>query len=202
MDEPIVPDAPAQGCRKFTLGDAMILIVAAALGLAVTRIALPMLVDGLRSIPYHRLRTWSDWWGYLFGQNHFAVSFARFLNMVLLNFVMFLVPACLLMWIKRPRLPLRALIRQTGFAACAAPVMVFVGFLPLALIDLSGTAAQVIGVAAQILLASAPALAWLLLVVTRRASPGLGWLDRLGRILGVVWTACLTAHLVLIRLPY
>ena len=201
MVGPMVANARWPECRKFTLGDAMILIIAVGLGLALARVGLIMLIDALRSIPYARLRTWGDWWSYFFNKNHFAVSFTHFLNMVLLNFLVFLLPASLILRIKQPRPPLRSLIRQTGFVACVAPVTVFLVFLPLALVDLSGGARRLVGVAAQVLLATATPLAWLFLFVTRRWVPELGWIDRLGWILGVAWSACLTAHLVFTWLP-
>jgi hypothetical protein len=202
MSGVMVTDTDRPTCRPFTLGDAMILIITVALGLVVARFALVMMADALRSIPYARLQKWDDWWAYLFGKNHFAVSFARLFNLVLLNFLTFLLPAFLIIRIKPPRPPLHSLIRQPGFLACAAPVAVLLVFLPLALINLAGAAGQVVGVAAQVLLVTAAPVAWLWLVVIRRWSPEPGWIDRLGRISGAAWAACLAAHLVLIRLPY
>jgi hypothetical protein len=177
--------------RRFGLGDAMILIVALALGLALAGPAFMIIADGIRSAPRNHFRTLAG-----------AVQLGRFLNIIVLNFLFFFIPACLILRLRRPRPPLRTLIHQPGFAACAAPVAVVLAYLPLALFAPSGLAGQVTEIGVQALPVAAVPLAWLSLIATRRWDPEPSWIDRLGRILGVLWTVSLPAHLVLIRLPY
>jgi hypothetical protein len=108
----------------------------------------------------------------------------------------------LIVRLRRPRPALRSLICQPGFVACAAPVVIVLATMPLALLPLSGLAGQVIEVVAQVLLVVTAPLAWALLIATRRWNPEPSWIDRLGRILGVLGIVCTPAHLLLIRLPY
>jgi hypothetical protein len=191
MAELAVADEDRPRSRRFGLADVMILIVALALGLALAGPAFIIIADAIRSVPRNHFRTLAG-----------AVQFGRFLNIIVLNFLFFLIPACLILRLRRPRPPLRTLIRQPGFAACAAPVAVVLAALPLAFVTPSELAGQVIEIGGQALAVAAAPLAWLSLIATRRWNPEPSWIDRLGRILGVLWMVSLPAHLVLIRLPY
>ncbi len=176
--------------RPFTLGDAMIVIIALALGLAIARPGIGLVVDAIRSDPKYPFRTWAG-----------AVSLGRILNILLLNFLFVLLPATLILRLKRPRAPLRSLIGQPGFSACAAPIVIVLAFLPFELL-LTGTAQEVMEIAAQVLIVAAVPLAWVGLIVTRRWAPEPSWIDRAGRFLGAIWMICIPAHMLLIRLPY
>jgi hypothetical protein len=192
MAELAVTDDDRPRSRRFGLGDVMILIVALALGLALAGPAFIIIADAIRSAPRNHFRTFAG-----------AVQLGRILNIIVLNFLFFFIPACLILRLRRPRPPLSTLIHQPGFAACAAPVAVVLASLPLALFaPSSGLAEQVIAIGGQALSVAAVPLAWLSLIATRRWAPEPSWIDRLGRILGVLWTVSLPAHLVLIRLPY
>src|SRR3954453_1169874 len=156
MAEAAVTDMDRPRSRPFGLGDAMILIVALALSLALAGPGIIIIADAIRTVPRNHFRTWAG-----------AVQFGRFLNIVVLNFLFFLIPACLILRLKRPRPPLRALIHQPGFAACAAPVVFVLASLPLALFVPSGRAGQVVEVGGQVLSAAAAPLAWLFLINDR-----------------------------------
>jgi hypothetical protein len=169
----------------------MIFIVALGLAFALTRPAIILIVDAVRSQPRWRFQTIEGF-----------MSLVRMLNIVLLNFLMFLVPAFLIVRLRRPRPPLRALMCQPGFAACAAPVVLVLATLPLAVYHPSGRAGDVIDIVMQILLSAVAPLAWFFLVVTRRWNPEPSWIDRLGRVIGFVGMLCVPAHMLLIRLPY
>lgn len=177
MAETKVIDVDRPRCRPFGLGDAMILIVALALGLANTRPVISLIVS--------------------IGVLEGAVppGLFLFLNMVLLIFLFFLLPAFLILRLRRPRPPLRSIIGQPGFAACAAAVVLFLVSAPLALLVPAGRVQEIIPIAAV-------PLAWVALIATGRWAPEPSWIDRLGRVLGVMWTIALPAHLVLIRLPW
>jgi hypothetical protein len=124
------------------------------------------------------------------------------LNIVLLNFLFFLIPAFLIVRLRRPRAALRSMISQPGFAACVTPVIVVLAATPLSLLPLSGLPGQAIEIMVQVALVVAPPLTWVFLIATRRWNPEPSWIDRLGRVLGVLGMICTPAHLVLIRLPY
>ena len=177
--------------RPFGLGDAMIFVIAVGLGLTLARPAIALIFDAVRSDPRWRFQTLAG-----------AVSLGRMLNIVLLNFLLFLLPACMIVRLRHPRLSFRSVICQPGFAACAAPISVVVATLPLVFLHASGLARPVIEIAAQILIVIAVPMTWVVLIATRRWNPEPGWIDRLGRILGILWMVCIPAHLVLIRLPY
>ncbi len=167
-------------CRRFTLGDGMILIVAFALWLALARSGLVMLFDAARKIPIARLLTWEDWQVYLFGTPAWGAAFLTFGNALLLGSFTFLHPAFVILRLRRPRPPLRALIRQPGFAGCAAPMVVLLALMVISPVIYFGN----IGLWAGVL---ATPLTWILLTVTRSWAPEPGWIDRLGWNIAILW---------------
>ena len=191
MQETAGTEIDRPSLRPFGLADAMIFVIAIGLGLALARPAIGLIADAVRSDPRWRFQTLAG-----------AVSLGRMLNIVLLNFLFFLLPAFLIVRLRRPRPALRSLIFQPGFVACATPVIIVLATMPLVLLPLSGLAEQAIGIVVQVLLVVAGPLAWVFLVATRRWNPEPSWIDRLGRVLGVLGMICTPAHLVLIRLPY
>jgi hypothetical protein len=80
MAEAAVTDANRPMYRPFTLGDAMILIIALALGLAIARPAIALIVDAVRSDPRWRFQTFAR-----------AVALGRMLNIIMLNFLLFMI---------------------------------------------------------------------------------------------------------------
>jgi hypothetical protein len=184
MASPIAADIDQPQSRPFTLGDAMILIIALALGLALARPGISALAFKIRTVPLDYFRT-----------SGAAVALGRTLNFILLSFLFFLLPAFLIVRLKRPRAPLRSLIHQPGFAACAAPCAVFSAFLPLALLAASGLAGQVIEIGGRVFLIAAAPLAWVYMIATHQWYPVPSWIDRLGRILGALWMVSVTAML-------
>ena len=182
MVHPIVAEIDNRQSRPFTLGDAMILVIALALGLALARPAIGSLAFKIRSVPPNYFRTPGA-----------ALALARTLNIILLCFLFFLLPAFLVLRLKRPRAPLRSLIRQPGFAACATQCAVFLASMPFTLLAASGLAGQVILVGGRVAAIAAAPLAWVSLIATRRWFPEPSWIDRFGRILGALWTVSVAA---------
>ncbi len=186
MRETAATDVERPRARPLGLADAMIFIVALGLGLAVARI---QIVGDVRSAARWQFLTLAG-----------AVSLGRGLNIILLNFLFFLLPAFLLVRLRRPRPALRSLVSQPGFVACAVPVVIALATLPFALFPTSGLTEEVIEIVVQVLMVAAAPLAWVFLIVTRRWNPEPGWIDRLGRILGALGMVCTPAHFVLIHL--
>jgi hypothetical protein len=176
MVHPTVAEIDKPRSRPFTLGDAMILVIALALGLALARPIIGSLAFKIRSVPPNYFRTPGA-----------ALALGRTLNSILLSFLFFLLPAFVVLRLKRPRAPLRSLIHQPGFAACAAPCAVFLASVPFALLADSGLAGQVIEVGVRVVLIGAAPLAWVSLFATHRWYPEPSWIDRFGRILGALW---------------
>jgi hypothetical protein len=123
-------------------------------------------------------------------------------------------PTVLLLRLRRPRPPLHRLARQPGFAAgLAGTAIVALGALTIGLIALVRVARRGMAVRAGVRLRSTdpswwppdsswwlgvvfhlgavvgPAVigAWLLLALSGRRRPSWGWLDLLGRALGIAW---------------
>jgi hypothetical protein len=191
MSEAAVTDNNPLRSRSFSLGDALILILALALGLALARPYIILIANYIHTAPNKYFQTLDG-----------TVSLGRSLNLIMLYFLYFLLPAFLILRLRRPRPPMHSLVRQPGFAACAAPVACYLAALPLSLLGPFVPVAQVIELAGQILVAGATPLAWFFLAVTRRWAAEPSWIDRLGRILGALWMVSLPAHLVLILLRY
>jgi hypothetical protein len=176
MVHPYVAAIDQPQSRPFTVGDRMILVIALALGLALARPIIRSLAFKIGSVP----------------PNYFwipgaALKLGQTLIMIVLCFLFFLLPAFVVLRLKRPRAPLRSLIRQPGFAACAAPCAVFLASVPCHLLAPSGLAGQVIEVGVRVVLIAAAPLAWVSLVATHRWYPEPSWIDRFGRILGALW---------------
>ncbi len=168
--------------RPFRVGDAMILIIALALGLALARPAIFSLAFKIRSVPVNYFRTLGN-----------ALTLARNLNIIVLSFLFFLLPAFVIVRLKRPHAPLRSLICQPGFAACAPPCAVFLASLPFAFLGVPGPAGRIIDFSSRVLLTAAAPLAWVCLIATRRWNPEPSWIDRFGRVLGVLWMVSVPA---------
>ena len=190
QDTPAVGIDPAR-IRPFGLADAMIFVIAVGLGLAVARPAIALIFDAIASD-----------WRWRFTTLGGAVSLGRMLNIVLLNFLFFLLPAFLIVRLRRPRPSLYAIAGQPGFIGCATPIAIILALMPLPLLSPSEQAEHVIEITGQVLLVIAAPLAWAFLIATRRWNPQPTWIDRLGRILAVLGIWCTPAHLILIRLPY
>jgi hypothetical protein len=191
MAEQLVIDTDRPQSRPLTLGDAMILMLAVSLGLALARAGIVFLWNYVYSVPLNQFRTLIV-----------ALAILRTLNTLLLNFLFFLLPAFLILRLKRPRAPLRSLILQPGFSACAAVLAVFAASLPFVLIASDGLVGQGIEIGSQILLVAVVPLVWVTLIATRRWNPEPSWIDRFGRVLGVLWMVCVPAHFVFIRSGY
>ena len=74
----------------------MILMLAVSLGLGLARPGIVFLWNYVRSVPLNQFRTLVV-----------ALAILRTLNTLLLNFLFFLLPAFLILRLKRPRAPLR-----------------------------------------------------------------------------------------------
>jgi hypothetical protein len=80
MAEAAVSDANRPVYRPFTLGDAMILIIALAFGLAIARPGIAIIVDAVRSDARWRFQTFAG-----------AVALGRMLNIIVLNFLFLMI---------------------------------------------------------------------------------------------------------------
>jgi hypothetical protein len=170
-------------CRRFNLGDGMILIAALACWLAVAP-------GYLLPLPYHflegldtalRLAGWLPWtsehpqvlgWMTLHMAAHNVLHGFRFL-------FGYLVVAVLLIGFRRPREPVRDLIRQPGIGGC-----VFLVIIPCVYLEIWWLNSERFPYWIYFLFASA-----LLYILLGRPPwrAGSGWIDRLGRAVAWYW---------------
>lgn len=189
MIEATTDIAKRPACRRFSIGDAMILILAAGLWLAIARDGLGILADAVRKIPYGSLVTRGDWQRYLFRKSGFGQAFLTYGNLLILGGFTFFLPAFLMVRLRRPRPGLRQLIRQPGFVGCAAPAAACILMLPI-----SPILGWVEGQATWVMFLAAPA-AWAVLACSRTWEREPGWIDRLGVGFSVLWVISMAIHL-------
>lgn len=174
--------------RQFFLSDAMILVAASAISFVILRSPL--------SRAFEREPGWAYW-----------------LAAVLCGLVSW-TPALLLLRLRSPRPLLRLLTRQPGFAATLAGTSIIVlatfviGLLALVRVSRRGAISGMtrfapnmpkrlpdpywwLGVVLHFGALVGPTIlgAWLLLVVSGRRRAAKGWIDLLGRVLGILWIA-------------
>lgn len=176
--------------RPISLVDLMILVVSMAVWLAFATPAFEVIANLVRSGPSGYLRTPGG-----------AVQLGRYVNIIVQSFLFAMIPACLILRLRRPRPRLRTLIHQPGFAACAALLASVLVALPLYICTHSGPAGEFVAAGSKMLFAVVVPAAWIFLLATHRWGPEPSWIDRLGRTLGMLWTVSFPAHLVLLRLP-
>ena len=172
---------PSRVDRRFTILDAMTLVAASALAFSLVR---PLVLGGLRNEP--------SWAGYLAAVIGTLVTWT---------------PAVLFLRLRRPRPALRRLSRQPGFAAgVAGTAILALGALATGLLALIRVSRQGVGVRAGLpprppepgwwlgvvlhfgaVVGPAVLAAWLLLALSGRRRSATGWLDPLGRAIGVAW---------------
>ena len=183
--------------RRFSLGDGLILMAPVALTLSLLRAT-----DWFARIPGH-VRFWRDTlprlvgvsppflaWGPLARTvvSQIVAEFLQLLGSVLPGLTL----AQPFMRLRRPRPPLRVLVRQSGFAVCLG---VIVG--SLIVVDLQWVAR--IDVSWEAILASAILLFWPVLGLPPWRSEA-SWIDRLGRAVGWGWIVVMAGVTVLIYL--
>ena len=174
------PDA-AGSCRRFNLGDAMILTAVVAVGLVLGRDLLlnfPRLVGQRLALTRHDLANGQPvWWSIAFRWEPVALEVVGLALMA----VCLATPTLVVLRLRRPRPPWRRLVRQPGAVACATAIVSFLVAYDLhSLLD-PYPALFVVG--------PAVATAWLVLIVSRRWRAERGWIDRAGRVVGAAWIA-------------
>ncbi len=173
---------PAPG-RRFTILDAMVLVVATAAGLALLR------------------WTWkvTEFSGSLTGFQQFDLIELGL--RATFSFLATWTPALLILRLVRPRPRWRELARQPGMVACAAATLVLAweaaAILGTGLVTPRFARSRGVFFFPFVLsyqevpkVASVVAGAWLTLALGGRWRAEPGWVDRSGQVVGVAWLAC------------
>lgn len=166
-------------CRRLTLGDAMILVAASGLSLALLRVVLPGTPEIFREVTLTQLVGTSPW-RYPFRRTDVAVALLLKVLAILFCFVSCGAPAYLFVRLRPSSLPLRERFLQPGVVACAA-MLAGHGLLEYRVVMPPGWPR----LAAELTADAAIPLAWALLAWAGRWRPEPGWIERLGRLLGV-----------------
>jgi hypothetical protein len=177
--------------RRFSIGDALILIAGLAAGLALVRATSPEYSPGqLREVLLSPRGGWTPW--------H---AFGLTLELGVILFIPFVVgwtPACLLLQLARPRPPWRRLRRRPGFVACLIATAFVIATLAVAAVLLATGIwearpssdryflAHVLG---GLLAGAGVATGWSTMKLCGACRPAPTWPDRLGRLTGAVWVA-------------
>ena len=163
---------PKQRSRRFSILDAMILIAGMAVALATLKLVPPEEApsNGTQEV----LRSWVN------------ESF----SLCLYGPTM----ALLLVRLRKPRPTMRRLIRQPGFAAIVAVLTSSVFYHAAGLMEWSHSKSElydILFIAPVAIEKSVPAIliTWSSLLITRRWRPEPSWIDRMGRLLAVLWIA-------------
>lgn len=191
------PDGPEQipGCREFRISDAMILVAGAALALSAGSHLLVLLVDQVARLGWEAaahvedmVHHWPIFWARIQSPLRNTLSYGF---QVAEMFLVGMTPAFIILRLRRPRPPMRALPGRPGTMAALALVFGLLwgtggllAFFPDRIDSMN---------AAAVAMGCAVAAGWTVLVVGRKWSPEPGWVDRLGRILG--WTAIVSGFI-------
>jgi hypothetical protein len=188
-------------CRDFRLSDAMILIAGLALSLSGAHL-LVLMADAFRHLcrdaVVHRdalVAPWPAFWVAIRNELRSTLWYAfQVAGMVLLG----MTPAFFVLRLRRPRPPLRALLRQPGTVAGMAMVLgLFWGTGSLITLfpdkfDSMNAAPSAIG--------GSVAAAWCALALSRGWEPEPGWIDWVGRVLGCAAIGTALLGLIVFRI--
>jgi hypothetical protein len=197
---PIVPHEPA-GCREFRLSDAMILLAGLAISLSMGAYLFVFFLDAFRHLCREALDNVmatfvNPLWFWSVIERGLRNTFWYGLQ-VLEILLGGMIPAFLVIRLRRPRPPLRCLIRQPGTVAAVAAVFGLfwvTGWLHILFADRITSESG-----AAIAAGGTVALAWIVLSLSGWGIAEPGWIDRLGRLLGIASVTALFLGLIIFR---
>jgi hypothetical protein len=190
MEVPAVEETlPRAELRRANIGDAMIVMVAFAVGLAGSFRALSDIREWSALItPMADRSVWMAWWTEIARRQGLRFQVVQGCVQLLYCFIVPITPALLVARLRRPRPPVRRLACQPGFAASLALCLVVV----IAMIDVDLTFFDV-GSFPPLLMMVLPGAAvlasWSILVATGRWHLEPSWVDRAGCLVGAFWLA-------------
>ncbi|SIO38716.1 hypothetical protein SAMN05444166_4289 [Singulisphaera sp. GP187] len=174
-------------CREFVLSDGMILIAGTALFLSMGSYLFAFLIEMLVSLGQkaaeNRAEFLSHWPSFWKAIRYSFVNSLSYSVQILGNFLVSLMFAFFILRWKRPRPPLRLMLRQPGTVAVIAVLfggLWIVGFLDyLFYPTIDNRLAVCLGTGGTV------TVAWAVLALSRQWQAEPGWIDRMGRGLGV-----------------
>jgi hypothetical protein len=183
--------------RNFTLFDAIVSVAAAGLALAFARTHLAYAWANLCAIPFRGPAGWAGVWAYLRTRTDVTGSIVMYTFVSMEALLLSSTLAFLIMRLRRPRPPLRRLIKQPGVVACEVWLLgMLLGSCLAPLIEDYPLLALIVVIST----ASAIPIAWTILVLRGHWETEPSWIDRLGRGLGVCWAVIIPLQAVFIYL--
>jgi hypothetical protein len=179
--------------RNFTLFDAIVSVAAVGLALAFARTHLAYAWANLCAIPFRGPAGWAGVWAYLRTRTDVTGSIVMYTFVSMEALLLSSTLAFLIMRLRRPRPPLRRLIKQPGVVACEVWLLgMFLGICLAPLIEDYPLLALIVVIST----ASAIPIAWTILVLRGHWETEPSWIDRLGRGLGVCWAVIIPLQVV------
>jgi hypothetical protein len=189
---------PSQPIRRFSIADAMILIVATSIGIVLVRAILPNILAGIMSIvadfahpPKQGASATVDAW---------LVALLAASPLLAAWTV-----ALLLLHLRRPRPHLNCMLRQPGAVACVIATL-GMAFCATWVIPMWVRGDSALLVALRFVYHGDVGVAvlggWAVLVLSGRWRPEPSWLDRAGRIIAVTWIAVVVLSRFIQRFPF
>jgi hypothetical protein len=196
-----IPSAQPTGCREFRLSDAMILLAGLALSLSMGAYLFLLFAEAFSGLCRHliecaeevfadRILRWPQLEYHLRNTSWYGL---QVLEMILGG----MIPAFLVIRLRRPRPPLRSLIRQPGTVAAVAAVFGLfwvTGWLHKLFPDRTSSETG-----AAIAVGGTVAMAWIVLSFSGWGLSEPGWIDRLGRLLGIASVTALFLGSIIFR---
>jgi hypothetical protein len=189
-------------CREFGLFDAMILLAGMALSLSTGAYLLVFLANQFGRLcavaTAYRMDLFYDWRSF-WSQTHDHLRNTLWYGFQVAEIFLFgMMPAFLLVRMRRPRPSLRALLRQPGMVAALA--IVFGVFWVTGFVHIMFPNQANAGTAAGISAGGTVAVAWCLLAMSRMWESEPGWVDRVGRLLGCAAIGTALVGLIIFRI--
>jgi hypothetical protein len=201
VNEPGCATEPVR-CRKFGLFDAMILIAGTALCLAAGAPLFGLLADAAghlwASAVVYRGVVLANPMAFWRGTHDHLRNSLWYGFQVTETFLVGLWPTFFVLRLRRPRPPLRALLRQPGTVAGLAMAFgLFWGTGCLLLLFPDKVDSMT---AAAIAVGGTVAVSWVILALSREWQSGPGWVDRLGQLLGCAAIGTALLGLIVFRI--
>ena len=176
-------------CRRFTLSDAMILVVATAVGCGLIKWSGTDVVRLFDPDPRYKQSSFGGYLSSFVGGTHYTV----------VPFLASWSPAMVLIRMRTPRPSRRRLFRQPGVVATSAATLAVAAELFwffASNFSGSGNNMRIFVAFAgwRAYCAFSVAGAWLTLSLSGRWRGETGWIDRIGSVLGFGWIACLLIY--------
>ena len=178
-------NSPRAELRRFNIGDAMILMVAFAVGLAFSLTHLSHIGTWFTLITPTGGPVWMAWWTGIARRQGPRFLVIQGCVHLLPGLIVPLTPALIVARLRRPRPPLRRLAFQPGFVALCLSALIGIIDVDLTFFELVSFPPLI----ERMLPGAAVLASWSILAAVGHWHPEASWVDRSGRLVGAFWLA-------------